>query len=98
VVKRSRGIRSKSRHILRKKPRERGLPSITRALQTFGEGDTVNIVIDSSFHKGMPHPRFHGYTGKIKGKQGEAYLVGVNIGKKHKTLIIRPEHLRMVQL
>jgi len=97
LVKRSKGIRSKSRKILRKKPRERGIHSITRALQNFEEGDSVNIVIDSSVHKGMPHIRFQGYTGKIEGKQGDSYLVGINDGKKHKVLIIRSEHLRRVQ-
>jgi large subunit ribosomal protein L21e len=97
LVKRSKGIRSKSRKILRKKPRERGIHSITRALQHFEDGESVNIVIDSSVHKGMPHIRFQGYTGKIEGKQGESYLVGINDGKKHKVLIIRSEHLRRVQ-
>ena len=97
MVKRSKGIRSKSRKILRKKPRERGIHSITRALQEFEEGDSVNIVIDSSVHKGMPHIRFHGHTGKIEGKQGDSYLVGINDGSKHKTLIIRSEHLRIVR-
>ena len=97
MVKRSRGIRSKSRKMLRKRPRERGISSITRALQQFEDGDSVNIVIDSSVHKGMPHIRFQGHTGKIEGKQGGSYLVGINDGKKHKTLIIRSEHLRRVR-
>ena len=97
MVKRSKGIRSKSRQILRKKPKDRGLNSIKRALQEFVEGESVNIVIDPSVHKGMPHIRFHGYTGQIEGRQGESYLVGINDGKKHKTLIIRPDHLRRVR-
>ena len=97
MVKRSKGIRSKSRKILRKKPRERGIHSITRALQQFEKGESVNIVIDSSVHKGMPHIRFQGYTGKVEGKQGKSYLIGINDGKKHKVLIIRSEHLRRVQ-
>ena len=97
MVKRSKGIRSKSRNILKKKPRDRGLSSITRALQQFEEGDSVDIVIDSSVHKGMPHIRFHGYTGKVEGMQGDSYLVGIEVGKKHKTLIIRSDHLRRVQ-
>lgn len=97
MVKRSKGIRSKSRKILRKKPRERGIHSITRALQEFEKGQSVNIVIDPSMHKGMPHIRFQGHTGKIEGKQGNAYLVGIKDGKKHKSLIIRSEHLRRVQ-
>lgn len=94
MVKRSKGLRSKSRHMLRKKPRDRGLSPITRSLRKFEEGEYVNIVIDPSIHKGMPHIRFHGRTGKIEGKQGNAYIVGINDGKKHKSLIIRPEHLR----
>lgn len=96
MVKRSKGIRSKSRNILRKKPRNRGLNSITKALQKFEEGDSVDIIIDSAVHKGMPHIRFHGKTGKIEGQQGTAYIVGINDGKKHKTLLIKPEHLRRV--
>jgi len=96
LVKRSKGIRSKSRKILRKKPRDRGLNSINRALQEFKEGDSVNIVIDPSIHKGMPHIRFQGHTGKVEGKQGESYVVGIEVGKKHKTLVVRPDHLRRV--
>lgn len=97
MVKRSRGIRSKSRHVLRKKPKDRGISSITRAIQQFEIGESVNVNIDSSAHRGMPHPRFQGYTGKIEGTQGDAYLVGINVGKKHKTLIVRPEHLGRVK-
>ena len=97
MVRRSKGIRSKSRNILKKKPRDRGISSITRALQQFEEGDSVNIVLDPSVHKGMPHIRFHGHTGKVEGKQGDAYLVGIDDGKKHKTLIVRSEHLRRVR-
>lgn len=97
MVKRSRGIRSKSRHVLRKKPKNRGISAITRAIQQFEIGESVSVNIDSSVHKGMPHPRFQGHTGKIEGKQGDAYLVGINDGKKHKTLIVRSEHLGRVK-
>ncbi len=97
MVKRSKGIRSKSRHILRKKPRDKGLKSITKAFQEFVKGENVNIVINPAIHRGMPSLRFHGYTGKIEGKQGNSYLVGINDGKKHKTLVVKPDHLRRVQ-
>ena len=96
MVKRSKGLRSKSRHILRKKPRDRGKIPITRALQQFEEGERVNIVIDPSIHKGMPHIRFHGQTGKIEGTQGTSFIVSITDGKKNKSLIIKPEHLRRV--
>ncbi len=97
MVKRSKGIRSKSRQILKKRPRDKGLKSITRALQEFVDGESVNIVIDPAIHKGMPSIRFHGYTGKVEGRQGESYLVGINDGKKHKILVVKPDHLRRVQ-
>ena len=96
MVKRSKGIRSKSRQILRKTPRNKGLKSITRSLQEFVDGENVNIVIDPSIHKGMPSIRFHGYTGKIEGKQGNSYVVSIKDGKKTKSLIIKSEHLRRV--
>lgn len=94
MVKRSKGIRSKSRHILRKKPRHRGFTTITRSLQQFNEGEKVNIVIDPSIHQGMPHIRFQGHTGTVVGKQGNSYRVQLTSGKKLKTLVVRPEHIR----
>jgi large subunit ribosomal protein L21e len=94
MVKRSKGLRSKSRHILRKKPRQRGVTSITRSLQQFDEGEKVNIVLDPSVHRGMPHIRFHGHTGTVLGRQGNSYRIQLRLGKKVKTIIVRPEHIR----
>ena len=96
MVKRSRGFRSKTRKKLRLNPRDRGLSPITRAFQEFSAGEQVNIIIDPSIHKGQPHPRFHGLTGKVLGTQGKAYLLTVKVGNKEKRLIIRPEHLRKI--
>ena len=94
MVRRSKGLRSKSRHILRKKPRYRGYSSITRSLQQFNDGEKVNVVIDPSVHRGMPHVRFQGYTGTVLGRQGNSYRVQIRVGKKIKTLVVRPEHIR----
>jgi large subunit ribosomal protein L21e len=94
MVKRSRGIKSRTRQKLKRKFGERGLSPITRSLQKFQEGDKANIVIDPSIHKGQPHPRFHGLTGTVIGIQGKAYLVNIKDGNKLKTLIIRAEHLK----
>jgi large subunit ribosomal protein L21e len=96
MVKRSKGIRSKTRKKLRRNPRDRGLSPITRTLQVFEIGEQANIIIDPSIHRGQPHPRFHGLTGKIIGTQGGSYLLNVKVGKKVKELIIRPEHLRKI--
>ena len=94
MVRRSRGIRSKSRTILRKSPRQKGMPSLTRTFAKFEDGERVAIVIDSSVHSAMPHIRFQGLTGVITGMQGKAYIVTLKSGNKVKQLIVGPEHLK----
>ena len=94
MTKRSQGLRSGARHKLSRSFKEKGLSPITRSLQTFELGETVNVVIDSSYQKGQPHHRFHGLTGKVTGNQGKAYVVSARVGKMLKELIIRPEYLR----
>ena len=95
MAKASKGLRRRTRQ-LKKKPRERGLSPITRSLQSFSIGEKASIVIDPSIHKGQPHPRFHGLTGTITKKQGNAYLVNIKDGNKIKSVIVKPEHLRKV--
>ncbi len=87
------GTRRKSRHKLTKTVREKGLSPITRALQQFTDGDIVNIDLDPSIQNGMPHPKFHGRTGKVVERRGRAYLVSVRDGGLMKEVIALPEHL-----
>ena len=94
MTKRSQGLRSGSRHKMSRPIRERGLSPITHSLQTFNDGDMVSIGIYPSFHKGQPHHRFQGLTGKINRNQGKAYVVRTRVGNMDKDLIVRPEHLR----
>lgn len=91
----SRGFRGGARSILRKKPRERGLQPIGRLLHEYESGDEVVIKIDSSVHKGMPHPRYHGKVGVIERKRGRGYMVKLVEGGKVRTIIARPEHIRL---
>lgn len=93
MVERSKGSRSKTRHKLSKRIRERGPPRIWRVTQKFEQGDIVHIKLDPSVHRGMPHPRFHGHTGIVSEIRGRAYLVKISDGGKEKTIIVSPEHL-----
>ncbi|RLF46772.1 MAG: 50S ribosomal protein L21e [Thermoplasmata archaeon] len=95
-MKRSRGFRSKSRNKLTKKIRKGASNVITRAMQNFENGEKVAIVIDPSIHHGMPHPRYHGLTGEVVGKQGRAYIIKIRDKRKIKHIIAFPEHLRKV--
>lgn len=94
MVKRSKGLRKRSRQIMRKSPRTRGMPPPTRSLVNFEVGDTVNIVIEPSVHKGQPYIRFQGRAGTVMGKQGKAFVLNVKVGGMVKKLIVGPEHLR----
>lgn len=93
-MRKSKGLRSKTRSLLRKKRRERGKVSISRILHEYNPGDKVVIKIEPAVHKGMPHRRFQGHVGVIEGKQGRAYVVNVTQGKALKKIIVRPEHLK----
>ncbi|NAS88158.1 50S ribosomal protein L21e [ANME-1 cluster archaeon AG-394-G21] len=90
---RSHGERKRTRKKLSKRKRERGLSPISRAIQSFELGEKVHIRIDPSIHKGMPHHRFHGLTGEVKGTRGRAYIVEIADSKRKKDLFIRAEHL-----
>jgi len=94
MVKASRGLRRKTRNILSKSSRGRGLSPITHEFQEFEVGERVNIVLDPSIHRGMPHSRFHGRTGIVMGNQGRSFVVQIHDGNKIKTVVSRPEHLR----
>ncbi|MFW9918672.1 MAG: 50S ribosomal protein L21e [Candidatus Thorarchaeota archaeon] len=97
MVKNSHGFRARTRNLMSKRIRNKGLNSLSAVLIDYEEGDRVNIVIDSAVHKGMPHKRYHGRTGVVSGRRGRALLVDVSLGKAVKSLIIRPEHLRPVK-
>ena len=71
------------------------MPALTKSLQKFNPGDRVDVVIDPSVHKGQPHHRFHGLTGRVKSPAGRAYYVEVKSGNMMKTVIARPEHLNL---
>jgi len=94
MVKHSKGLRSRSRGILKKSVRERGaIPRLSYLMIDYKEGDKAIIKINPSIHNGMPHRRYHGKVGTIVGKRGRAYEVKVRLGNKEKIIIVRPEHL-----
>jgi large subunit ribosomal protein L21e len=89
----SKGYRSRTRSLLRRKPRERGKTGLSKILYNYKTGERIVVKIDPSVHKGMPHRRYHGKVGTIINKRGRAYLVSVSQGKSIKEIIVRPEHL-----
>jgi large subunit ribosomal protein L21e len=72
MVKKSHGYRSRTRGLMTKRIREKGLGSLNKVLVDYEAGQRVDIVIDSAFHKGMPHKRYQGKTGIATGTRGRA--------------------------
>ncbi|WP_049970882.1 50S ribosomal protein L21e [Haladaptatus cibarius] len=90
----SHGPNHSTRNKLSNDPRKRGTSPPQRAVQSYEEGQKVHLKIDPSVRKGRFHARFNGRTGEVTGKQGKAYKVSIVDGKKEKTLITMPAHLR----
>ena len=95
MVKAPRGWRHRTRHVFRKRVREKGgVPPLSLLMIEYKEGDKVVIKANPAIWAGMPHRRFHGKVGEIIGKRGKSYIVKVRDGNVYKTIIVRPEHLR----
>ena len=93
-MKSSKGMNKRTRGILQRPCRERGLSPISRSFKKYAVGTMATIKLDPSIRKGRPHTCFHGKTGKIIGNQGRAYMMDVKIGNKVKQVVVLPEHLR----
>ena len=92
--KKARGHRAKTRA---KITASKTKATPTTLLKTYEAGDTVQMVINGSVHKGMPFRRFHGLTGKVIGMQGRAVRVAVDQGAQHCELVVNPIHLKEIQ-
>ncbi|MAG48017.1 50S ribosomal protein L21e [archaeon] len=97
MTERKGGFRRKTRSKLRKNIRTKGKVNITRFLQTLNIKDKVQLIAEPAVQKGMYFPRYHGKHGEVMKKIGSCYEIDVNIGKKLKTLIVHPIHLRKIK-
>ncbi|MCI4334989.1 MAG: 50S ribosomal protein L21e [Thermoplasmata archaeon] len=93
MVKSSKGSRSRTRGVLTKEARERGMPPVTRYLQNFEVGSLVTVRLEASEPRGQPHPRYQGRTASVVRRVGRAYLLEFLDGGKRKQLIALPVHL-----
>lgn len=94
MPKSSKGFRSRSRGTFTKDVREKGMPPITRFLQTFEIGESVLVNLEPSDPHGQPHPRYQGRTCTVVERVGRAYKIEFIDGGKRKQLIANPVHLR----
>ncbi len=89
----SHGTRRKSRSILTKGNIVRG---ISYLLINYQVGDKVIIDVDPSEHNTIPHRRFQGKIGIVKGVGKRIVKVVVKIGNKEKILQTRRNHIKPI--
>ncbi|MEM4271565.1 MAG: 50S ribosomal protein L21e [Candidatus Pacearchaeota archaeon] len=80
-----------------KSPRQKGKISLIRYFQKFKPGESVAVVKELSLKFGYPN-KIQGRTGKIIAQRGSAYEVEIYDLNKPKTYIIKPIHLKKIQL
>ncbi|MGQ4833301.1 MAG: 50S ribosomal protein L21e [Candidatus Asgardarchaeia archaeon] len=93
MVQKSKGYRTRTRKLLTKPIRKKGLHPLGKLLYQYKIGEKVIIKIDPSIHKGMPHKRFHGKIGRVIGFRGKGIIVEVKDFNKIKQIITLKEHL-----
>lgn len=91
----SKGFNNRTRSLFRKSSRQSGLRSLRYLLEPIEIGEKVDILLDSSIQKGRPHRRFNGLSGIVMEKRGQSYVIDVKVGNMMKTVISRPEHMRL---
>jgi len=70
---------------------------LSSLLIEYSPNDRVVIKIDPSQVKGMPHRRFNGLVGTVKGVGRRTVTLDVPVGDKVKTLVARKEHLVLLE-
>ncbi len=94
MAKMSHGPRSGSRMKMTKGIKEKGMPKVNDLMKNFEIGEKAAIVINPSVHSGMPFHNFQGLTGTVVDRQGECYIISVNVGSVEKHIIAGPAHLK----
>lgn len=91
--KKAKGMRAKTRHKLQ----SRGKMTVNRLLLKPEINSAVQIDIEASVQRGMPHPRYQGKTGIVVGYRGDAAEIKIGKGKSEKMLIVHPAHLKVLE-
>lgn len=79
-----------------KKVRTRGKIKLSAYFKKFKAGDKVAVVNEKGVKSGFPQ-RIVGKSGKITGVRGKCLEVEIANGKKKKTFIIHPVHLKKLK-
>ncbi|KAL8504565.1 hypothetical protein ACS0TY_015943 [Phlomoides rotata] len=92
------GLRSRTRDTFSRAFRKKGPTHLSTYLRTYKIGQYVDVKVNGSIHKGMPHKFYHGRTGRVWNVTKRA--IGVEVNKQvrnkiiHKRIHVRVEHVQ----
>ncbi|KAL7092760.1 hypothetical protein ACP275_11G002300 [Erythranthe tilingii] len=88
------GLRSRTRDLFARPFRKKGPTHLTTYLRIFKIGDYVDVKVNGSIHKGMPHKFYHGRTGRVWNVTKRA--IGVEVNKQVRNKILKKRiHVRI---
>ncbi|CAH9075156.1 unnamed protein product, partial [Cuscuta epithymum] len=88
------GIRARTRDHFQRGFRKRGPIALSTHLRVLRVRDYVDIKVNGSVHKGMPHKFYHGRTGRVWNATKRA--VGVEVNKQVRNKILKKRlHVRI---
>jgi large subunit ribosomal protein L21e len=76
-----------------KRVREKGKIKLSSYFEKINDGDRVSIVEEKSVASSFPK-RLQGRSGIVAGERGKFKLIKLMDGKKEKTFIVHPVHLK----
>lgn len=86
------GLRSRTRDSFSRAFRKKGPTHLSTYLRTYKVGDYVDVKVNGSIHKGMPHKFYHGRTGRVWNVTKRA--VGVEVNKQVSFAPLLPDLFR----
>jgi large subunit ribosomal protein L21e len=84
--------------VRRKSARERGKLRFSEYFKVLKEGDKVAVVREKSETKDAFPKRIQGLTGEVVGKRGDSYIINLKELNKEKQFIIKPIHLKRLEV
>jgi large subunit ribosomal protein L21e len=92
---RNSGQRGKTRYKMKKHGPK---VSVDDIMVEYEIGDKVQVVIDSSYHSGLPFKSFHGLTGNVTARRGlTGYEVSLLRGDQPLTVVTTAVHLKKLK-
>ncbi|KAK6117514.1 hypothetical protein DH2020_048734 [Rehmannia glutinosa] len=74
------GLRSRTRDLFARPFRKKGPTHLSTYLRIYKIGEYVDVKVNGSIHKGMPHKFYHGRTGRVWNVTKRA--IGVEVNKQ----------------